>query len=110
MQYFDRMLSEVLAEPALAGGRLTGEIDRLMTMWGNERDQDKKDLIADEITGLRTEDNAEEWDEYLAEICDRNINNDEFKKAIEKRSQRGDNLATWMLRHLVDRARSSQRA
>jgi signal transduction histidine kinase len=102
MRYFDRALSEaLLGDTTLTGQKLRDEIERLFVIWGREQNQDKQDLIADEIKDLKTPENAAEWDEYANDLFKRNAGNDKFIEAMKKKSRRGETLATWMLRHLI---------
>lgn len=103
MRYFDKTLFEALDEK-LSGRELYDEIQRLYQLWGEEKDRDKQDLISDEILSLRTDDNEDEWNKYAMEICVENRDNAKFKEAMKKKAGRGDNLALWMLRHLVSKA------
>jgi hypothetical protein len=121
MRYFDKVLSEaLLGSTTLSGHKLQDEIKRLFVLWGREPNQDKQDQIADEIKNLKNEDNKGEWDKYTIDLLQRNIHNDKFIDAMKKKSQRDDegddkgdrkdnkkyneieDLATWMLRHLVN--------
>ena len=106
MRHFDRVLSEALGG-TLRGHELQGEIERLFKLWGREPDQDRQDLIADEIGNLKTDENKEEWDKYASELFERNVDNGKFRLAMKKKAERGDNLAIWILKHLIN-AGSSQ--
>jgi type I site-specific restriction-modification system R (restriction) subunit len=105
MKYFDKMLFEAL-DKNLSGPELKNEIQRLYRLWGEENDRDKQDIISDEIRNLKTDDNEDEWNKYAMEICIENKDNAKFKEAMKKKAGRGDNLALWMIRHLVSKASS----
>ena len=108
MRYFDIMLSEALNAPELTGDALYAEIERLFGMWGKEKDPVKKDAIADEVRALQTDNNKDEWEQSVKKIGDRNIGNKQFKKAMKSKARRGDSLAIWMLKHLIQKAESGR--
>lgn len=100
MWHFDKVLSEALGG-TLHGHELQDEIERLFKLLGREPDQDRQDLIAGEISNLKTDENEEEWNKYAAELFERNVDNKKFRLAMKKKAERGDNLAVWMLKHLI---------
>ncbi|MCK9557759.1 MAG: hypothetical protein M0R50_06930 [Candidatus Cloacimonetes bacterium] len=96
MKYFDKILSEALEQD------VKNTLKELLNQWGDHKNnEDKAEEIRQKIWALRTDDNADEFEEYINEA---GKDNPDFIKAMKKKSERGDNLATWMLRHLVSKA------
>jgi hypothetical protein len=125
MRYFDRLLYEALdnidpskvgakigdkvreekPRKSLRGQKLYDEMKRIYNRAGKAKGEER-DKLFDEAEALKTETNAAEFQKCYDRICEDNRDNKEFAKALEDRSHRGDNLATWMLRHLVNKAQS----
>ena len=120
MRYFDRMLSEALDEAVdppkakrkkgLHGQRLYDEMKRRFEDIGDQKedgaDEQELDRRWQAFDDLATEDNMEEFQAFEKKIADENRHNKKFIKALEHRAHKGDNLVTWMLRHLVNKAQS----
>ena len=117
MRHFDRILAEELAddpsddtapskdEKGLRGQKLYDEMKRLYNLAGKTKGEER-DRWRKEAEALKTEDNTAEWLRCFNRIREDNRGNKEFAKALEDWSHEGDNLATWMLRHLVNKAQS----
>ena len=118
--YFDRMLSEALKEKP--GKEATREPKRQKKRkpWSDEFANDilnRSQKEDDPALRLELQNRLDDlMDKYPAEYDDwytRNENNPDYKEALsriaKKRSVggRGENLVTWMLRHLVGRVGSN---
>jgi hypothetical protein len=99
------MLTEALNK-GLTGDRLYVAMKSLMRKWGKGTDEEKE-ATREKIQALKTDDNADEFEKYLGDIADENGNNKGFIKAMKRKINHGDNLAMWMLRHLVSKAQQS---
>lgn len=129
MRYFDRLLSEALnnADPQKVGKKIGDKVRKKRKTRGelkgltgrklqdalkdriDDAGKDPDDALAtekawDAVDELMTDDNAEEFKKYYAEIAEKNKDNKNFKKALRHRASRGDNLVLWMLKYLVQKS------
>ena len=92
MRYFDRILSEELSKEE------SREFNDLLN--DLRKDKNNQQLLR-KLYGFK-EKHPEEFGEWVKN----NRDNPDFKEAVEQAAHSGDNLVTWMLRHLVQKAQS----
>jgi hypothetical protein len=107
MRHFEKILSEALSSPGLSGDTLRDamyQIARKALKLDTIDDAEELEYLADAMQELKTDDNADEFEQYRDEIVRRNENDPRFSRILRKRIKQGCDLSLWMFKHLVDRA------